>query len=118
MFDIYQEVSFSMSVKMSASGEETHKRWKPEVVNEYLRYTENSYFKFVLSKASLQNETNEIFDYLEKVPTFGTVYCMPLGETASEVKENAQAVYEFALNAGLRYSDRIHIRVYDSLRGV
>ena len=117
-FDAYKNVSFSMSVKMSASGEEEHKRWKPEVANEYLRYTTGSYFKFVLSKKSIKKETNEIFDYLEKIPTFGIVYCMPLGETADEVKSNAQEVYEFALKMGLRYSDRIHIRVYNDLRGV
>ncbi len=117
-FDVYKNVSFSMSVKMSASGEDIHRRWKPEVANEYLRYTRGSYFKFVLSKKSLKKEENEIFKYLEKIPTFGIVYCMPLGETAKEVKENAQAVYEFALEKGLRYSDRLHIRIYDDLRGV
>ncbi len=117
-FDIYKNVSFSMSVKMSASGEEPHKRWKPEVVNNYLKYTNNSYFKFVLSADSIEHEQNEIFEFLEQVPTFGVVYVMPKGETAKEVKENAKAVYEFAVDNCLRYSDRLHIRIYDSLRGV
>ncbi len=118
VYDIYKNVSFSMSVKMSASGEDIHKRWKPEVANEYLRNTKDSYFKFVLSKKSLKHETNEIFKYLEKIPFFGIVYCMPLGETSEEVDTNAKAVYEFALKAGLRYSDRIHIRIFNDLRGV
>jgi len=117
-YDIYKKVSFSMSVKMSASGEKIHKRWKPEVVNEYLKYTEGSYFKFVLSKKSIKEESNEIFEFLSQVPTFGVVYVMPQGETAAEVDSNAKAVYEFAVKHSLRYSDRLHIRVYDDLRGV
>ena len=117
-YNIYKKVSFSMSVKMSTSGEERHKRWKPEVVNEYLKHTKNSYFKFVLSKESIENESNEIFEFLSMVPTFGIVYVMPKGETAEEVNENAAAVYKFAVKHSLRYSDRLHIRIYDNKRGV
>jgi len=117
-YSIYKEVSFSMSVKMSSSGEDKNKRWKPEVVNEYLRNTKGSYFKFVLSAESLKEQTNEVFDFLHQVPTFGTVYCMPLGETQDELQKNSQAVYEFASENGFRYSDRLHIRVYNDLRGV
>jgi len=117
-YSVYKDVSFSMSVKMSSSGEDKNKRWKPEVVNQYLRNTTGSYFKFVLSKKSLNQQATEVFEFLEEVPTFGIVYCMPLGETNEEVRENAQAVYEFAAKYGYRYSDRLHIRIYDSLRGV
>lgn len=117
-FDIYKQVSFSMSVKMSTSGEDVNKRWKPDVANDYLKYTKGSYFKFVLSADSIKKESEEVFTFLSQVPTFGLVYLMPLGETEAEVKQNAQAVYEFALSKGLRYSDRLHIRLYNDLRGV
>lgn len=117
-FDIYKKVHFSMSVKMSASGEEMNKRWKPAVVNDYLKYTDGSYFKFVLSAKSLKEEAKEIFHFLSQVPTFGIVYCMPMGETADEVAENAHDVYEFAVKHSLRYSDRLHIRVHNDRRGV
>ena len=117
-YSIYKDVSFSMSVKMSSSGEEKNKRWKPEVVNKYLRNTKGSYFKFVLSKKSLKEEAEEVYEFLHQVPTFGIVYCMPLGETSKEIRTNAQAVYEFAAKNGFRYSDRLHIRIYEALRGV
>ena len=117
-FPVYNKVSFSMSVKMSASGEDIKKRWKPEVVDNYLRNTKDSYFKFVLSKNSLKEEAEEIFTFLSKVPSYGSVYCMPLGSTQEEVQLNALDVYEFALANGLRYSDRLHIRVHNDLRGV
>ena len=117
-YPIYRKVNFSMSVKMSASGEEIHKRWKPEVVNNYLVNTRESCFKFVLSSKSLKEQTDEIFEFLKQVPTFGVVYCMPLGETQSQLEENAYDVYEFALKNGFRYSDRLHIRIHNDLRGV
>ena len=117
-YDVFKNVSFSMSVKMSASGEKKEKRWKPDVVNEYLRYTNDSYFKFVLSSNSIKEESNEVFEFLKQVSTFGVVYCMPLGETSKEVETNAKDVYEFAMKNGFRYSDRLHIRVYNDLRGV
>lgn len=117
-FPIYRKVNFSMSVKMSTSGENISKRWKPEVVNEYLKNTTSSYFKFVLSEESIEEQSQEIFEFLDQVPTFGVVYCMPLGETKKEVEKNAKSVYEFCLKYGFRYSDRLHIRIYDNLRGV
>jgi organic radical activating enzyme len=117
-FPIYKEVSMSMSVKMSASGEEERKRWKPNVVDNYIRNTKDSYFKFVLSKKSITSETKEIFEFLSKVASYGAVYCMPLGSTQEEIRENAYAVYEYALANGLRYSDRLHIRIHNDLRGV
>jgi len=117
-YPIFKRVSFSMSVKMSASGENKSKRWKPEVVNQYLLNTEGSYFKFVLSKVSIETEKAEVFEFLNQVPTFGIVYCMPLGETSKEVQVNAKAVYNFAAEHGFRYSDRLHIRIFEDLRGV
>ena len=117
-FPIYKQCSFSISVKMSASGEPKRKRWKPRHVDNYLLNTKGSYFKFVLSNKSLKEEADEIFEYLDQIPTYATVFCMPLGEIETEVSENAQAVYEFALVNGFKYSDRLHIRIYGKLRGV
>lgn len=117
-FPVYRNVNFSMSVKMSSSGEKIDKRWKPDVVNEYLKNTKESYFKFVLSSKSLKEESNEVFEFLNQVPTFGVVYCMPLGETRAQLEENAYDVYEFCAKNGFRYSDRLHIRIHNDLRGV
>lgn len=117
-YNIYKNVTFCMSVKMSASGESKEKRWKPEVVNSYLKNTKDSFFKFVLSKESIENEANEVLEFLKQVPTFGVVYCMPLGGVEKDIKLNSQAVYEFALRHNFRYSDRIHIRIYNDREGV
>jgi organic radical activating enzyme len=113
-YPIYRKVNFSISVKMETSGEDVTRRWKPDTVNNYIRNTSNSYFKFVLSKNQIdsQNE-DEIFKFLKLVPSFAVVYVMPLGETNLNLEKNAKAVYEYALRQGFRYSDRIHIRMYN-----
>jgi len=117
-YPVYRDVIFSMSVKMSASGEEKDKRWKPLVANDYLKHTKQSHFKFVLSKESIKTESAEIFEFLDQVPTYGIVYVMPKGETSKEVEENAYDVYEYAAKHSMRYSDRLHIRIHNDKRGV
>jgi organic radical activating enzyme len=67
-YPAFKNVHFSMSVKMSSSGEPIHKRWKPEVVDNYIRNTEGSYFKFVLSKDSIEKDSTEVFEFLDQVP--------------------------------------------------
>lgn len=118
LYPIYKKVNFSISVKMSNSGEPIHKRWKPEVVNNYIRNTNDSYFKFVLNKEQCISGGEEILEFLSQVPTFGLIYCMPQGEITKEIQENAKYVYEFCLKNGFRYSDRLHIRIYEDKRAV
>lgn len=119
-FPMYENVQFSLSVKMVDSGEPVEKRWKPVVVNNYLRNTKGSYFKFVASKEAIESGKfeKELFEFLNLIPTFAVVYLMPLGETTEQVEENARAVYEYAMKNGFRYSDRIHVRMYSDMRGV
>jgi organic radical activating enzyme len=117
-YPIYKKCIFSMSVKMSTSGEAKNKRWKPEIVDNYLKNTKNSHFKFVLSSKSIKEDEYEILNFLNQVPTFGLVYVMPKGETSEEISKNAKSVYEFACKFGFRYSDRLHIRIYENKRGV
>lgn len=116
-YPIYRKVNFTISVKMKDSGELEEKRWYPNIVNNYIKNTSKSYFKFVLSKKQIDsNSEDEIMLFLKKVPSFAVVYIMPLGETAENLNTNAKAVYEYALRNGFRYSDRIHIRMYDDLK--
>jgi len=117
-YPIYRECNFSLSVKMSLSGEPEEKRWKPDVVNEYIKNTDDSYFKFVMSKDNLEDESYEIFDFLDMIPFYAPVYCMPLGGNRDDLTTNAKAVFDFAVDHGFRYSDRIQIRVFGNLKGV
>lgn len=114
-FQIYKKANFSISVKMANSGEEIENRWKPDVVNSYISNTELSYFKFVYNG---DDEGVEIKKFLSLVPSYAPVYIMPLGATKTELEVHAGIAYEFAFNNSFRYSDRLHIRIYNDLRSV
>ena len=43
---------------------------------------------------------------------------MPLGDTAQIIDMNSLGVIEMALENGFKYSDRLHIRVWDKKKGV
>lgn len=115
-YPIWKHVRFTLSVKMSNSGEQTKHRWKSGVVNSYLTNTTGSTFKFVLDKTLMAKD--ELFEFLGLVPTFAPVYIMPQGGTQEEIQDSAKPVYEFAMKNGFRYSDRLHIRIYNSEKGV
>jgi organic radical activating enzyme len=46
------------------------------------------------------------------------VYLMPLGDTSDKIDTNSESVINLALEKGFKYSDRLHIRVWDNKRGV
>ena len=43
---------------------------------------------------------------------------MPLGDTSELIDTNSLSVIELALEKGYKYSDRLHIRVWNNKRGV
>jgi organic radical activating enzyme len=46
------------------------------------------------------------------------VTCMPKGGSKAEVEANTEAVIEYCKARGFRYSDRLHIRIWDQNKGV
>jgi len=46
------------------------------------------------------------------------VYCMPVGESRDSIWHNDKAVFEFCMKHNFKYSDRLHIRVFDTTKGV
>ena len=48
----------------------------------------------------------------------GDIYLMPMGDTASDIDKNSLSVIELCIKKGFKYSDRLHIRVWDNKRGV
>jgi len=108
----YKDVVFAMSVKLSNSGEKYNKRVKKEVIKNYAKNAEKSFFKFVIDR-DLKEEIDDITKGID-LP----IYCMPLGASKEELEKNAPFVFEFCLKNGFRYSDRIHIRLFGKKKGV
>jgi len=106
-----KEVTFSVSAKLSCSGEHPDEAIRPEVVCEYQEagYT---YLKFVVSTEEDAEEALEAADIYRAEGFTGPVYLMPVGGVESVYALNNRRVAELAMKNGLRYSDRLQVPLF------
>ena len=106
-----REVTFSVSAKLSCSGEHPDEAIKPEVVCEYeeVGYT---YLKFVVATEADAEEALEATDIYRAAGFKGPVYLMPVGGVESVYTMNNRNVAEYAMKHGLRYSDRLQVPLF------
>ncbi len=118
-FREYQkEIMFSMSVKLSNSGEPKSKRINIETITKIAENTKNSYLKFVINPNTFDVDIKEIYEILHQIPYYMNVYLMPLGRNQQELHENTKFVMDKCNELEFRFSDRLHIRAYNDLEGV
>ncbi|MEA2048765.1 MAG: 7-carboxy-7-deazaguanine synthase QueE [Campylobacterota bacterium] len=117
-YPAYKKCIFSLSLKLANSGEAIGKRIRPEALENIYTYAKESFLKFTID-ANLVETTalDEINEIREKLPEL-EVYCMPVGESRDSIWKNDKAVFEFCMKHNFRYSDRLHIRVFDTTQGV
>ena len=106
-----REVTFSVSPKLSCSGELADQAILPDVVCEYeeVGYT---YLKFVVATAADAEEALEATDVYRANGFTGPVYLMPVGGVESVYTLNNRTVAELAMKHGLRYSDRLQVPLF------
>jgi organic radical activating enzyme len=106
-----REVTFSVSAKLSCSGEHPDEAIKPEVVCEYEEagYT---YLKFVVATEEDAEEALGAVDIYRAAGFTGPVYLMPVGGVESVYAMNNRRVADFAMKNGLRYSDRLQVPLF------
>lgn len=109
--DFTPEVTFSVSAKLSCSGEERHEAIRPDIVCEYeeVGYT---YLKFVVATEEDAEEAIETADIYRAEGFTGPVYLMPVGGVESVYTLNNRRVAELAMKNGLRYSDRLQVPLF------
>ncbi len=112
-----KKILFSMSVKLSNSGEPFSKRINEKSLANIIDFVDESYLKFVIDGDFLAKAQEEIDTILQVIPDV-EVYLMPLGDTAEIIDKNSLPVIQMALENGYKYSDRLHIRVWNNKRGV
>lgn len=118
-FREYQkEIMFSMSVKLSHSGEVKDKRINIETITKIVENCPKSYLKFVINPKTWNEDFKEIIEILDELPYFVDVYLMPLGENQKQLQENTPFVVEKCVELGFNYTDRVHIRCWDTKPGV
>ncbi len=107
----YSRLTFSVSAKLSCSGEERSIAIRPDVVCEYqeVGYT---YLKFVVATEEDAEEALETVDIYRAEGFTGPVYLMPVGGVESVYTLNNRCVAELAMKNGLRYSDRLQVPLF------
>ena len=117
-FPAYKSCVFALSLKLANSGEPKEKRINPQALKNIQTHTKESFLKFTIDaklvETSAIDEINEIRAVLPELD----VYCMPVGESRDTIWRNDKAVFEFCMRYNFQYSDRLHIRVFDTTQGV
>lgn len=110
------EITFSVSPKLSISGEKWEDAIRPEVVVDY-QSVGYVYLKFVITGLSDINEVNDAVDLYRSKGFKGPVYLMPVGGVDSVYNMHNRQVAETAMKFGFRYSDRLQVPLFKNAWG-
>ncbi len=117
-YPMYKQTIFALSIKLANSGELKSKRIKPQAIANIVNYSYDSFFKFTIDKKLVDTTAFDEISEITKEFENPNVYCMPVGESRANIWHNDRAVFEFCMKCGFNYSDRLHIRVFDTTQGV
>lgn len=111
----YYLIQFSVSQKLSSSGEPINKRLNYLSLASYFGCSYfDTQFKFVVSSKTDIIEIKEILCQLGNVMWLRDVevYLMPVGGTLEDYRVNAPMVAELALENGFGFSPRLHLELF------
>jgi organic radical activating enzyme len=106
-----RDVTFSVSAKLSASGELWEDAICPEVVNEYQDYG-HTYLKFVVETQDHVSEAVRAVDSFRAGGFKGIVYLMPQGGVVKPYEENKLNIANICCEQGWNYSPRLHVDLW------
>jgi len=104
-------LTFSVSPKLSVSGEAREAAINPDVVYQY-EQVGFTYLKFVVASEDDANEALEVIKMYRGEGFRGPVYLMPVGGVESVYTMNNKNVALLAMKHGLRYSDRLQVPLF------
>lgn len=107
----WREMQFSVSPKLSASGEKWNDAIKPEVIMEYQQHG-YTYLKFVVSDKEDLLEVQQAVNEYRNAGYMGQVYVMPVGGTTELYNVNRKTIADEALKLGYIYSPRLHVDLW------
>lgn len=112
--DLYGLVEqWNVSPKLSSSGEAADKRIQEHVLN-FFHISPFAIFKFVISdEADIQELLQDYYSFLS-----AKVYLMPAGSSRDELNKTRELTARSAILMGLKYSDRLHIVIWNKKTGV
>jgi organic radical activating enzyme len=104
-------LTFSVSPKLSISGEKWEEAICPEIVRQY-ESVGFVYLKFVVASEEDIQEAEKAVKEFRAGGFRGPVYLMPCGGVESLYNMNAKNVAIAAMNRGWRYSDRLQVPLF------
>jgi len=104
-------ITFSVSPKLSISGEKWEDAIRPDIVYEYSQVG-HAYLKFVVATKEDVEEAQEAVNEYSKRGFRGHVYLMPCGGVEKLYTLNARNVANEAMRLGWRYSDRLQVPLF------
>ena len=107
----YDSITFSVSAKLSVSGEKRERAIRPDIVLQY-QESGHVYLKFVIASQQDMDEVLEVGELYRKEGFTGNIYVMPVGGVESVYSLNNKQVALFAMKHGLRYSDRLQVPLF------
>ena len=111
--DYAYKITFSVSPKLSISGEKWEDAIKPDIVLEYEDYG-NTYLKFVIATEEDLKDAERAVEEYRNAGFTGHVYLMPVGGVERVYSLNNRAVAEMAMRKGWRYSDRLQVPLFQN----
>lgn len=112
----YDALTFSVSPKLSMSGEKWEDAINPDIVADYEKHG-YTYLKFVISSKEDADEADEAVNAYRNAGFVGPVYLMPLGGVEEVYSLNNRKVADLALSKGYRYSDRLQVPLFRNAWG-
>lgn len=112
------ELFWSVSPKLSLSGEDISKTIKPEVVAEYAGIDQRGQLKFVCdTDPRTWDEVEQAVELFEDAGIDWPVWIMPVGATVEGQRSVAAQVAEMAVDRGYNVAARVHAYVFDNVIG-
>lgn len=115
-FKDHSDITFSVSAKLSCSGESREEAIRPDIVCDYesVGYT---YLKFVVATEEDAKEALETLKVYRDAGFNGPCYLMPVGGVETVYTLNNRRVADLAMEHGLRYSDRLQVPLFKNAWG-
>lgn len=104
-------LTFSVSAKLSASGEKWEEAIRPDVVMSYADIG-HTYLKFVVETDAHIHDAIRATDEYRRAGFKGTIYLMPQGGVVQPYDANKLRIANICVEQGWNYSPRLHVDLW------
>lgn len=104
-------LTFSVSAKLSASGEKWEEAICPDIVMSYADIG-HTYLKFVVETDEHIHDAIRATDEYRRAGFKGTIYLMPQGGVVKPYDENKLRIANICVEQGWNYSPRLHVDLW------